>query len=122
MAIARYALVALDCPDPPALAEFYRAIVGGEIVRVEHDWVRLRPETGSDIAFQLAPDHVAPDWPGGGQQQAHLDFDVPDLNEGERAVLAVGARKAVHQPQPADWRVFLDPAGHLFCLVRDGLS
>ena len=116
MAIARYALVALDCPDPAVLAEFYRAIVGGEIVSADHEWVRLRPETGSDIAFQLAPDHVAPVWPEGGQQQAHLDFDVPDLDEGERAVIAVGARKADIQPEPDHWRVFLDPVGHPFCL------
>ena len=46
-----------------------------------------------------------------------LDFDVDDLDVGERAVLAIGARKSPTQPRPDGWRVFLDPAGHPFCLV-----
>lgn len=120
MPIARFSLVALDCPDPRSLAEFYRSIVGGEIVpqTASESWVRLELPDGSDIGFQQDPGYRAPDWPAGAPQQAHLDFDVDDLDEGERAVLAIGARKASTQPQPADWRVFLDPAGHPFCLVR----
>jgi hypothetical protein len=50
-------------------------------------------------------------------QQVHIDFDVPDLDEGERAVLAIGARKHEFQPAPDRFR-YLDPAGHPFCLVR----
>lgn len=117
--IARFSLVALDCPDPRSLAEFYRNIAGGEIVpqTASDDWIRLETPSGSDIGFQEDADHRPPQWPDGAAQQAHLDFDVDDLDEGERAVLAIGARKAETQPQPADWRVFLDPAGHPFCLV-----
>ena len=118
MPIAEYSLVAFDCPDPMALAQFYRRIVGGEIVLEFDEWVRLRPEVGSDIAFQRVDDYVAPQWPDGGPQQAHLDLDVPDLDEGEAAVLAVGARKHEVQPKPESWRVFLDPVGHPFCLVK----
>ncbi len=118
MPIAEYSLVALDCPEPMDLARFYQRIVGGEIVMDFDIWVRLRPETGSDIAFQRVDDYVAPDWPDGGPQQAHLDFDVPDLDAGEAAVLAIGARKHDVQPKPESWRVFLDPVGHPFCLVK----
>ncbi len=50
-------------------------------------------------------------------QQAHLDFTVNDLNEAELQVLALGAQKAPVQPGES-WRVFLDPAGHPFCLVQ----
>ena len=42
---------------------------------------------------------------------------MPDLDEGEAQVLALGAIKAEVQPEPDDFRVFLDPAGHPFCLV-----
>lgn len=118
MPIAEYSLVALDCPEPVALAEFYLGIVGGEIVKTYDDWVELKTANGSLLAFQRAPDLVVPAWPDGGPQQMHLDFDVADLDEAERAVLEVGARKADVQPQPNDWRVFLDPVGHPFCLVR----
>ncbi len=118
MAIARFSLVALDCPDPGSLAAFYQLVVGGEIDRSAeaHGWLRLRTGTGADIGFQLDPHHQPPGWPDGSPQQAHLDLDVPDLDVAEAAVLAVGAVKAAVQPSPAEWRVFLDPAGHPFCL------
>jgi catechol 2,3-dioxygenase-like lactoylglutathione lyase family enzyme len=119
MPIARFSLVALDCPDPRALAEFYRQIIGGNIVAqtASDEWIRLETRLGSDLGFQLYPDHRPPDWPDGTPQQVHLDFDVDDLDEGERSVLAIGAGKADTQPRPDRWRVFLDPAGHPFCLV-----
>ncbi len=117
MTIARFALAALDCPDPRSLAEFYQRIVGGEIREpATEEWVRLLIPDAADLGFQLDPGYQPPQWPNGLPQQAHLDFDVPDLDEGEQAVLAVGARKAESQPSPDEWRVFLDPAGHPFCL------
>jgi catechol 2,3-dioxygenase-like lactoylglutathione lyase family enzyme len=118
--IARLALFALDCPDPQGLAAFYGAITGWEIESDSGDWVELRNEVGPTLAFQLAPDHQPPVWPSVDRpQQAHVDFDVTDLDEGERQVLALGARKAEFQPGQS-FRVFLDPAGHPFCLVLEG--
>lgn len=117
--IGRFSLVALDCPDPQALATFYAQITGWEIEHDGGDWVQLGSDAGATIAFQLAPDHRAPVWPSSEQpQQAHLDFDVPDLDTAEKQVLELGARKAEAQPGTS-FRVFLDPAGHPFCLVLD---
>jgi hypothetical protein len=48
-------------------------------------------------------------------QQVHLDLMVRDLDIGEQAVLAAGGARAEHQPGQT-FRVFLDPAGHPFCL------
>jgi catechol 2,3-dioxygenase-like lactoylglutathione lyase family enzyme len=119
-AIAKIDSFALDCADPRAAAEFYSAITGLEIERDDGEWVQLRSGGGPALAFQLAPDHQPPTWPSGERpQQAHLDLAVSDLDEGERAVIALGARKAEVQPHPDSWRVFLDPAGHPFCLVPD---
>lgn len=119
-AIARFSLVAIDCRDPGSLAAFYSAITGWEVhPESVEKWVELRGDSGATIAFQLAPDHVPPVWPSDDHpQQAHLDFDVPDLDIGEQQVLAIGARKAEFQPGET-FRVFLDPAGHPFCLVLD---
>ena len=78
----------------------------------------LIADTGAGIAFQRIPDYVAPTWPGGVHpQQMHLDFEVEDLDAGEAAVLALGAVKHDVQPMPDAFRVFLDPAGHPFCLI-----
>ena len=71
----------------------------------------------STLAFQLAPDHVPPVWPDPARpQQAHIDFDVDDLELAEQQVLALGATRAAVQPGD-DFTVFIDPAGHPFCLV-----
>lgn len=44
-------------------------------------------------------------------------MDVDDLDAGARAVLELGATK--HPVQPGQtFRVFLDPAGHPFCLCQ----
>jgi len=127
MPIATFSLVVLDCPDPDRLASFYAAITGWRIrvptwldVDVEgRRWVELHGGEGATLAFQQIPDFVPPNWPGGERPtQLHLDFDVPDLDEAEPEVLALGARKASVQPDPAEFRVYLDPAGHPFCLVR----
>ena len=118
--IGRFSLVALDCPDALVLADFYGRVTGWKSDPQDGDtWVELRSESGATIAFQQVTDYEPPDWPAGLlSQQAHLDFDVADLDVGEQQVLAIGARKASVQPDPDGWRVFLDPAGHPFCLVK----
>ncbi len=119
-----YSLVALDCPDPLALADFYAGLPGlgveplGDFPRDQVEWIELVNESGPTIAFQRVPAYVAPTWPEGPvPQQLHLDFDVEDLDEAEAFVLGLGATKAAHQPGDS-FRVFLDPVGHPFCLVR----
>jgi catechol 2,3-dioxygenase-like lactoylglutathione lyase family enzyme len=122
MPIASYVQqVAIDCPDPRGLAAFYQQICGGEIddARSDEAWVQLSVQDGVSLGFQLDSGHIAPVWPDGPPQQAHLDFFVDDLEVGEAAVLAIGAIKTDVQPSPDQWRVFLDPAGHPFCLVND---
>jgi catechol 2,3-dioxygenase-like lactoylglutathione lyase family enzyme len=116
--IAVFSVVALDCPDPRALARFYSGLTGAPVEQDGDDWVQLAAAGGVALAFQLAPGHVPPEWPGDERpQQIHLDFDVPDLDAAESKVLALGARK--HENQPGgSFRVYLDPAGHPFCLVR----
>ncbi|MGI9051123.1 MAG: VOC family protein [Ilumatobacteraceae bacterium] len=119
--IARFSLVALDCPRPLELARFYAAVTGWDVrdgAQDDDDWVQLVSPHGATIAFQLAPGNQRPDWPSDDHpQQLHIDFDVDDLDTGEAAVVALGATKAEVQPGGDDFRVYLDPAGHPFCLV-----
>ena len=121
--LAQFQLVALDCPDPLALAGFYSRLTGleveplGDVAPQEVNWIELLNGELPTIAFQKIDNYVAPAWPEGGHpQQLHIDFTVPDLDEGERHVLEIGAAKAEHQPGET-FRVYLDPVGHPFCLV-----
>jgi Glyoxalase-like domain len=121
--IAKFSVVALDCPDPLALAKFYGQITGWPVGRgdEESEWVQLAGDGGATIAFQRVADFVSPMWPGQDHpQQAHIDFDVDDLDAAEAAILEIGARKAEFQPEPDSFRVYFDPAGHPFCLVLVG--
>jgi hypothetical protein len=45
----------------------------------------------------------------------HLDIEVDDLDAAGKHATACGATLAEYQPQQ-DVRVYLDPAGHPFCL------
>jgi hypothetical protein len=47
----------------------------------------------------------------------HLDLAVDDLEEAERRATALGAVKAGHQPGGDRFKVYIDPAGHPFCLA-----
>ena len=119
--IASFGMVVLDTPEPRALAEFYLAILGGQFVREDDDWVSIRGESGPEIAFQLAPDFVPPTWPDNTiPQQFHLDVDVPDLDAAEARVLAIGARPTGEPQAPSTFRAYLDPSGHPFCLCLAG--
>ena len=51
-------------------------------------------------------------------QQMHLDASSTTSSAAEAALLELGATKHEHQPGTT-FRVFLDPAGHPFCLCLD---
>ncbi|MBF6420838.1 VOC family protein [Nocardia farcinica] len=109
--------VVLDCPEPRELAEFYRGLLGGEIIEEESDrtWVALLDPQGRRLAFQLAPEYQPPTFPvPRASQQLHLDILVRDVEVAEPAVLALGA-KFVQAAE--NFRVYTDPVGHTFCLV-----
>jgi catechol 2,3-dioxygenase-like lactoylglutathione lyase family enzyme len=116
----------LDAPDAQALADFYRRLLGWTVRQDEPGWVALRaPGSGAGLSFQTEAAYVKPTWPAGpGDQQMmlHLDIEVDDLDAAGAYALAEGAVLAEYQPQD-DVRVYLDPAGHPFCLwIRTGVA
>ena len=115
MAIARFPGIVIDCPDPGVLARFYGAMLDWK-ADVSSDWAEIRAEPGQCISFQQVEAYTPPRWPDQEvPQQMHLDVIVDDLDAAEAAVLKLGAAKHEHQPGTS-FRVFLDPAGHPFCL------
>lgn len=118
--IGRLSGIALECPDPAALAAFYSRLTGWPIVYADPDWCAIGESREAEfhLSFQLSPGHLAPRWPDpASSMQFHLHFRVADLDGAERTVLALGGTRFDHQPNPDGSRVFADPAGHPFCLV-----
>jgi len=111
--IGRLHHLALDCPDPMALARFYSALLGRPITYADEDWVVVAEDDHhSGLAFQRAPDHRAPTWPEADvPQQMHFDVMVEDVATAGPRVVALGARHLRGD-------VYADPAGHPFCPDR----
>ena len=123
MTIARNPTTVIDCPDAAALATFYGALLDWKVNLNEDDedgdWTEISNAAGQRYCFQQVENYTPPVWPEQDvPQQMHIDVDVDDMDEAEAAVLALGATKHGYQPGK-DFRVFLDPAGHPFCLCRD---
>ncbi len=126
MAIAHYAYTALDCDNPIELADFYSKITGwpveplGDFPPEDVTWLELLDDNGfTKMAFQLIDNYQKPTWPTGGlPQQAHMDFHARDLDIAEKQLLEIGAVKAEYQPKPHRFRIYLDLAGHPFCIVQ----
>ncbi|PZS30637.1 MAG: glyoxalase [Pseudonocardiales bacterium] len=117
-----FTTVNISAPDPHALGRFYHQLIGGELKADEPGWVVLRPPGGGvGISFQTETHYSRPLWPAtpnDQQMMMHLEIGVDDLDSAPALAAAAGATLADYQPQD-DVRVFLDPAGHPFCLWLD---
>lgn len=111
--------VNISAPDANELVRFYQKLLGWNIVEDEPGWAMLRdPGGGVGLNFQTEEDYVRPVWPAGPgdpQMMMHLEIRVDDLAAGAAHAEACGATAAAFQPQD-DVRVYIDPAGHPFCL------
>lgn len=121
--IGKLQCVVLDCPDALQLAMFYQALAGGRVNQPDPRWAvseefsTLHTDLGVVFAFQRAKDYRAPRWPDPAQpQQFHLDFEVADLDQASEQVFSLGA--TLLHIDTRGWRIFADPAGHPFCLLR----
>lgn len=114
--------LAIEAPDPAALARFYAAVTDWPIVHEEAGTAILGTPGGANfIVFQEAAGYESPTWPpvtGAQRPMMHLDFQITDLDAAVEEAIALGATLATHQPNESV-RVLLDPAGHPFCLCRD---
>ncbi|QGL51171.1 VOC family protein [Micromonospora terminaliae] len=114
--VLRLFAVTIDAPDASALARFYADLTG---MAVTYDGPEgaLVAGDGRSLMFQQVDDYEPPRWPDPAHpQQAHLDLWVDDLDGGEARAVALGARRLSAGGER--FRVFTDPAGHPFCLVR----
>src|SRR5215469_4498222 len=94
----RSACVVVDCAEAASLAAFYQSACGGEIFRSDERsaWLKL---AGVIIIFREVDQYQPPTWPSAEvPMQAHLDFNVDDLDAAEAQLHRLGATTPDHQP------------------------
>jgi hypothetical protein len=114
-------IVVFDAADLGTESAFWAGVLGGSVIPDDDDgWHSVLDAKGRwRIGVQLAPDHIAPEWPDGVPQQVHLDLHVEDPARAHDEVIALGARllqAADDFTTPEGFQVYADPAGHPFCI------
>ena len=106
--------IVVDCSNPIALARFWQALIGGEVIEEADDWVVLDgDEDGFYIGFQKVPERKT------GKNRVHLDVDVDDLDRAIDDAEQLGARKigGLVDTDDGPFQVMADPEGNEFCFI-----
>ncbi len=110
-AVLGIAAVVIDCADPPALAEWWSRLIGGDVdVDTDGD-ARLRTPAGLAIDFLKVPE------PKTVKNRLHIDLRTADVAEATDQALRLGATRADDVYSGGSWQVLRDPEGNEFCLL-----
>ncbi len=100
MGKARLGAIAVDCADPAALSEFYKAVLHLEVGFSSADLVVLTG-AGVFLSFERVDDHKPPTWPEDVvPKQLHLDLAVDDLDPKRRGSLVAELSRLKLSPIP----------------------
>jgi hypothetical protein len=112
MAIGSLQEIVVDCANPIALARFWQALIGGDVVEENDEWVWLEDDDFV-LAFQLVPERKQ------GKNRLHLDVDVDDLDPAIDEAEQLGARKigGIVDGDIGTFQVMADPEGNEFCFI-----
>ncbi len=118
--------IVIDSGDAAGLSGFYARLLkwkqSGQIFEDDRWFIVADPAgKGLPLVFQQDDAYEPPVWPaepGKQKTMMHLDFYVEQdgLEAAASHALACGAKPADVQFSKS-WRVFLDPAGHPFCII-----
>ena len=113
--IGRFAGVTIDCRDPQRLADFWSAVLGGEVTESLPGWRRVSVGDGAPVlTFQPVPE------PKVGKTRLHLDIAVPDADEAVDRIMALGGRWTGERHDYPEGAVLVmaDPENNEFCVVQ----
>jgi nucleotide-binding universal stress UspA family protein len=111
--------VTMDCADPASLGAFWAARLDGRAVSPSPSIVVVLSST-VDVAMVAVERYVPPTWPDDAvPKQLHLDIATRDVEAAAAEAERLGARRADRQPQPDEWIIMFDPAGHPFCFTHN---
>src|SRR4051794_12042783 len=87
--VGTFSHVIIDCAEPERLAEFWGELLGVGVRGRWQQYVALQPTApgAPSVCFQQVPETKA------GKNRVHLDLAVPDLEEADRRVSALGASR-----------------------------
>ena len=114
--IVGVSMVCFDSNDPPALSEFWAALLGGNRV-VDGDgdaWIEF--PSGPRIDFLRVPE------PKTQKNRLHLDVHTTDVEAATVEAIALGATRADDVYDGGRWQVLRDPEGNEFCLLPPSLA
>lgn len=118
MSDVTFAATSIDCDDASATAAFYAQLLGWKVTHDEGGLAAVEG-AGMTLYFATIDGYRAPGWPND-NKQFHLDLRAPDPDALVDRVTALGGSVPELQPGDGRWLVFLDPAGHPFCISRAG--
>lgn len=113
---SRLAVIAIDATRPRLVADFWRAVLGWEVVESDADGISIAPGDGAgpgiDV-FQIPEGKSI-------KNRLHLDLraDGSSTEDELQRLLDLGARRVdVGQGPEVSWVVLADPEGNEFCLL-----
>ena len=113
---SRFATLALDAVDPPAVAAFWCQVLGWQVVEEGPEGISIAAPggTGPSIDVLQVPEAKTV------KNRLHLDLRADGTTTAQELerLLALGARHAhVGQGPDVSWVVLADPEGNEFCLL-----
>lgn len=105
-------ILCVDCADPPALAGWWRRVLGGTVEKDADGDARLNSAGGLTIDFLKVPEGKTV------KNRLHIDLRSTDLAEATGQLLALGATTADDVYAGDRWQVMRDPEGNEFCILR----
>ncbi|MBY5162456.1 VOC family protein [Salsipaludibacter albus] len=106
--------ICIDCQDASSTAAFWAALLDGEVTH-DADGVAAVEAPGATLYFDEVEGFTSPGWPAD-TKQFHLDLQGPDPSSFADRVVELGGSVPDFQPGEERWTVYLDPAGHPFCI------
>lgn len=109
--------ITYGCPDPAALAAFYREATAATTIYADETAEYLAMPSGIRIGFDRALGVTPPPWSGADLPVVRVDLGTDDLAGSERRLLDLGATRPGHALDTEQWIFMADPAGFPFALT-----
>ena len=108
----------LDCLDPQALAPFWAAALGYDVIADVDNYVMLLPanKPGPKLLLQRVPEQKTT------KNRVHFDVETADIEAMASELESRGAKRVggVQSEHGSSWIVMNDPEGNEFCVCDAG--